>query len=44
MMIKVNDPQCRAAIMTAGRATATGGTTVQRTRTSGRLVSAVPFW
>ena len=44
-MIQVNDPHRRAATMTAGRTTATGGITVQRTRTSGRrLVSAVPFW
>ena len=44
-MIQVNDPWCRVAVTTAGRATTTGGVTVQRIRTGGRrLVSAVPFW
>jgi len=44
-MIEVNDRCCRAAVFKAGRATASGGVTVQRTRTGGRrLVSAIPFW
>jgi hypothetical protein len=45
MMIQVNDRWRQAAVFKAGRATASGGVTLQRTRTSGRrLVSAIPFW
>jgi hypothetical protein len=44
MMILVNDRWRRATVFKAGRATASGGVIVQRTRTSGRrLVSAIPF-
>jgi hypothetical protein len=45
MMIKINDLRRRMAVAAAGRATATGGVTVQLTRMGGRrLVSVVPFW
>jgi len=42
-MIQVNDRRCRVTVTAAGRTTAAGGVTVQRTRAGGRLVSGVPF-
>ena len=43
MMIQVKDRWPWMAVTSAGRANDTGGVTVQRTRTGGRLVSTVPF-
>jgi hypothetical protein len=44
MMIQVKDRWHWMAVTPAGRASAAGGVTVQRTRTGGRLVRIVPFW
>jgi hypothetical protein len=44
MMIQVKDHRHWMAVTPAGRASAAGGVTVQRTRTGERLVSTVPFW
>ena len=44
MMIQVKDRWPWMAVTPAGRASAAGGFTVQRTRTGGRLVRTVPFW